>query len=108
MNRPLNPEVSGTAHANGVHDTQGLRGRIVLDASMSLDRIVELLQADQIERWRQGQLIPVESYLHLHEGLAQSPEHALDLIYGEHLLRQERDLPCSAEEYVVRFPQFAA
>jgi tetratricopeptide (TPR) repeat protein len=70
-------------------------------------RVVELLQLDQVRRWRQGQRIPAEAYLQLFAPPAANADAAFDLVYGEYLLRKELGETPSAEEYRWRFPQYA-
>jgi serine/threonine protein kinase/Tfp pilus assembly protein PilF len=50
----------------------------------------------------------VESYLEHFPELQDDDEAAVDLIYGEVLLREERGETVSADEYLGRFPQYAA
>src|SRR5947209_4927410 len=47
-----------------------------------------LLRIDQRERWLTGERVPLENYLELYAPLRDDPEHFLDLVYGEFLLRQ--------------------
>jgi serine/threonine protein kinase/tetratricopeptide (TPR) repeat protein len=70
----------------------------------NLAEIVEALQADQLQRWGKGERVPAEAYLQLHPALAGAAE-ALDLIYGEFLLRQQRGETPTLDEYLWRFPQ---
>jgi serine/threonine protein kinase len=71
----------------------------------SLAEVVEVLQADQLERWGRDERVPAEAYLHLHPALAGAAE-AFDLVYGEFLLRRQRGEAPGLDEYRWRFPQF--
>jgi WD40 repeat protein len=72
------------------------------------DQIVAALAVDQQERWRRGERAWAEAYLEKCPALAERPEGALELIYGEFLLREQRGESPRPEEYVRRFPAFAA
>src|SRR5262245_15741907 len=47
-----------------------------------------LLRVDQRQRWQHGERIPVEEYLRRHPLLRSEPDAAVDLVYGEFLLRE--------------------
>src|SRR5437879_4720213 len=74
---------------------------------LTLAQVVALLRVDQRERWQIGERIPAETYLQMYPGLAADPEKALELVYGEFLLREELTDSPPIEEYLQRFPQFA-
>jgi serine/threonine protein kinase len=74
---------------------------------LTLLELVALLRIDQRERWLAGERIPAETYLAEHPSLRANPELALDLVYGEYLLREQLGEAPSAEEYAERFPPFA-
>jgi WD40 repeat protein/serine/threonine protein kinase len=65
--------------------------------------VAAVLRADQRERWQAGERVPAEDYLRRHPAVAASAEAALDLIYGEFLLRERPD----PYEYRRRFPEHA-
>jgi eukaryotic-like serine/threonine-protein kinase len=67
-----------------------------------------LLLRDQRQRWQRGERVLVESYLEQHPALCEDAESALDLIYQELVLREEQGETPRAEEFISRFPQFAA
>jgi WD40 repeat protein len=73
----------------------------------SLAGVVGVLAVDQRQRWQRGERVPAEEYLRLHPGLAADAEKALELIYGEFLLREARGETPDVEEYVRRFPAHA-
>jgi WD40 repeat protein len=69
---------------------------------------VEVLAADQRERWQSGEKVPAEAYRERFPELLAKDDDLLDLVYHEVLLREELgDLP-GAEEYERRFPHLAA
>jgi serine/threonine-protein kinase len=65
------------------------------------------LRLEQARRWRQGDRAPAEEYLARHPALAADPEYALEVVYGELLLREEQGERPGSEEFLRRFPQFA-
>jgi tetratricopeptide (TPR) repeat protein/tRNA A-37 threonylcarbamoyl transferase component Bud32 len=65
-----------------------------------------LLRDDQRARWQRGERVVVEAYLDQHPALP--PDAQLDLIYNEVVLLQEAGEAPRLEEYLRRFPQFAA
>jgi serine/threonine protein kinase len=73
----------------------------------SLSGLVALLAADQQRRWQGGERVPAETYLENHPGLRKDAEKAVELIYREFLLREERGEAPGPEEYVHRFPAYA-
>ena len=77
-------------------------------ATLSQQELVDRLCDDQVKRWRAGQRIPAESYLARHPSLQESGESALELIYGEFLLREELGESPQLEEFHLRFPHFAS
>lgn len=72
------------------------------------DRIVAVLRVDQWERWRLGQRVPAEAYLDAFPAVRDQAEHAVELILAEYLLREELGEQPALEEYLGRFPQYAA
>jgi WD40 repeat protein len=72
------------------------------------ESLAEVLRADQERRWGRGERILVETYLEQYPGLRQREEAVLDLLYCEYLLREAADEMPQPEEYVRRFPQYAA
>ena len=67
------------------------------------DRLATL-QQDQHRRWKQGERVPVESYLEQTSGLAEDPEALLDLILGEVILREQAGEQPRLDEFLERFP----
>jgi tetratricopeptide (TPR) repeat protein len=70
--------------------------------------VAAVLVVDQWQRWRAGQRVPAEDYLRRSPTLADHPNAALEVIYGEFLVRQELGEQPTQQEYLDRFPQFAA
>src|SRR5262245_39924406 len=69
--------------------------------------LVSLISLDQRERWRRGQRPTAEEYLQRFPQLAADDELALDVIYGEFLLREELGEQADARDFQTRFPEFA-
>lgn len=73
----------------------------------AVERTLASALSDQHACWSRGQRRPVEDYFEEHPELGSNPEHAVDLIYNEYLLREELgEEPCR-EEYLQRFPAYA-
>ncbi len=70
-------------------------------------RLAALLRVDQRERWNRGQRIPVEDYFRDHPQLLADAEAALDLVYAEFDMREERGEAPTLDEYLRRFPTYA-
>jgi WD40 repeat protein len=71
------------------------------------DQVAAVLLVEQRERWRRGQRPVVETYLTEYAQLHTDPEAAVDLIYGEFLLRVEFGDKPTVAEYKRRFPAYA-
>jgi eukaryotic-like serine/threonine-protein kinase len=79
------------------------------DASpLGPDEIVEVLRVDQRQRWQRGKQLPAETYFKWFPNLADHPERALLLIYGEYALREEIGQTPDPVDFLRRFPQFSA
>jgi serine/threonine-protein kinase len=76
-------------------------------ADLSRADLVAVLRVDQRERWLAGDRVGVEDYLHQFFLLPGDEEHALDLVYGEFLLREQLGEAPSLADYQRRFPHFA-
>jgi tetratricopeptide (TPR) repeat protein/tRNA A-37 threonylcarbamoyl transferase component Bud32 len=70
--------------------------------------VAAVLALDQWQRWHAGQRVPAEEYLGRCPTLAANPDSAVEVIYGEFLVRQALGEGPAAAEYLERFPQFAA
>src|SRR5438270_680599 len=66
------------------------------------------MRDDQGHRCRGGERIPAEAYLRQRPDVAAHFEGALDLIYGEYLLRERGGEGVSLPDFVARFPEHAA
>ncbi len=74
----------------------------------TLAEILAVFRVDQRERWLRHQPVRAETYLQWCPGLANDPEAALELVYGEYVLREELGQTPALTEYTQRFPQYAA
>src|SRR6266851_299731 len=70
-------------------------------------QVAAVLLVDQRERWLIGERLPAESYLPRYPTLQADLEYAIELIYGEFLLREELGEGPTLAEYLERFPQYA-
>src|ERR1700736_3938705 len=70
-------------------------------------QVAAVLLVDQRERWLIGERRSAESYLELYPALQPDLDYAVELIYGEFLLRDELDEKPTLAEYLERFPQYA-
>jgi serine/threonine protein kinase/tetratricopeptide (TPR) repeat protein len=64
--------------------------------------------AAQRRRWLEGDCVPAATLLHQHPRLADAVDCAVELVYNEILLREERGEVPAVEEYVGQFPQWAS
>src|SRR6516225_9590127 len=71
-------------------------------------QLVAVLRVDQRERWQTRECIPAEVYLAAYPSAGTDDESAVDLVYGEFLLREELGESPRLEEFVERFPRYAA
>src|SRR5262249_42610142 len=67
--------------------------------SLTRDRLLSLLRADQRRRWHQGQRVSAESYRDHVRLLRDDPDALIDLIYSEALLRAESGEATDVAEY---------
>jgi hypothetical protein len=74
---------------------------------LPVDTVAEVMRVDQRERRQAGERVPAESYLRRFPALRASAEAAVDLIYGEFLLRERDGERPTVEEYRQRFPEHA-
>ena len=71
------------------------------------EEIVMALRVDQAERCTLGQWVPAEEYLEAFPAVRDHAEAAIDLIFAEFLLREERGEKPPLEEFLRRFPEHA-
>jgi len=70
--------------------------------------LAAVLGVDQRKRWRSGMSVPAEWYFERFSVLSEDPDLGLDLIHCEFMLREALGEAPDLEEYVARFPRFAA
>jgi hypothetical protein len=75
---------------------------------LSLAEQALALRLEQARRWRNRDRAPAEQYLGRHPELNANPEYALEVVYGEILLREEDGEVLGVDEFLQRFPQFAS
>jgi hypothetical protein len=75
---------------------------------LSLARLLAVLQVDQHQRWQAGERVPAEAYLERHPALRADREAAVELAFGEYVLREDLGEAPGLEEYQRRFPEHAA
>jgi predicted Ser/Thr protein kinase len=73
---------------------------------LPLDQLAAVLRVDQRQRWQIGDRVPAERYLQRYPNLRADVEAAVDLVYGEFLLRERYGEQPAADEYHERFPEF--
>ena len=78
------------------------------DPRLGPDQLVELLTADQRQRWQVGRPLPVATYLERFPQIRADSTHAVDLIWSEYLIRESLGGQPRLEEYTRGFPQFAS
>jgi hypothetical protein len=71
-------------------------------------QVAAVLRVDQRQRFEAGNLVAAEEYLRRYPSLRSDSESALDLIFNEYLLRERGGQAPRLEEYLERFPEFAA
>jgi hypothetical protein len=74
---------------------------------LSAAELTDVLCTDQRERWLHGQRPQIEAYLLLHSSLHSDSEPAIDLIFGEFLMRRQLGESPTLDEYCRRFPDLA-
>ncbi len=73
----------------------------------NLEQVVMALRVDQAERARLGQWVPAEDYLDAFPAIKEDAGWAVNLIFAEYLLREERGEQPPLEEFLRRFPSHA-
>jgi eukaryotic-like serine/threonine-protein kinase len=71
-------------------------------------QLAAVLRVDQRERWAAGEHVLAEWYLSRFSAVADDPELALDLVYGEFLMCEDAGLSPSLADYLERFPRLGA
>jgi len=69
--------------------------------------LAAVLRVDQCHRWQAGEDVRAEIYLQRYPKILAEPDHAIDLIFNELLIRERLGDSPDVEEYARRFPQYA-
>ncbi len=77
------------------------------EPELPLSDLAAVLRIDQQERLARGEFITAETYLARYPRFQRHRETAVDLIYGEFLLREDYDEQPDPAEYLRRFPEHA-
>jgi WD40 repeat protein len=80
---------------------------LALAGSLTPVQTAAVLLVDQRERWQTGDRVSAETYLLEFPVVAADFEAAVEVVYGEFLLREEQHEELTPEDYLRRFPQFA-
>jgi predicted ATPase len=75
---------------------------------LSPTRLAAVLRVDQRERWTIGDRVPAAEYLRSFPALREDPEAAIEVIYGEFLLRERLGDAPELREYQQNHPEYAA
>src|SRR5262249_50940310 len=75
---------------------------------LSPTRLAAVLRVDQRERWAVGERVPASDYLREFPALRDDPEAAIEVVYGEVLLRQAVGEAPELDEYQRDHPEYAA
>jgi serine/threonine protein kinase/Tfp pilus assembly protein PilF len=83
--------------------------RSFIDSAGTLtpDQIIDVLWVDREQRRQAGQCVSAECYFEMFPTLLDDPEKAVELVYGEFLLREEFGDNPDLEEFLKRFPGLA-
>jgi urea transport system substrate-binding protein len=84
-----------------------LRAFLAEAGRLDAAELTDLLCSDQRQRWLHGQRPAVESYIALHGSFHPGAEPAIDLIFGEFLVRRDLGESPTLDEYCRRFPDLA-
>src|SRR5262245_11264702 len=91
---------------------RGLRpelGRFLADVGeLAPAQLMEVIRIDQRQRWQAGERVTAEAYFQAYPVFGADPEAAVELVYGEFLMREQLGEGPALEEYQRRFPQYAA
>jgi serine/threonine-protein kinase len=85
-----------------------VRAFVAAAGPLSAAQLAAVLLVDQRERWQRGERILAEAYLEEYPALRADPEGAVEMVYGEFLLAEERGEAPRLEDYGRRFPALAA
>src|SRR6185312_1883896 len=109
-------ESAAELHSSRDEGSEGMFADPLQDDSDDLARVEDLSPAelaeklcdDQVRRWLAGHRVPTETYLGLYPALRADDEATFGLIYGEFMLRESLGEAPAPEEFLWRFPHFAA
>ena len=76
--------------------------------NLTPEQIIAILGVDQWHRWHAGERVPAETYLSLHPVLAAAWADSFELVSGEFRIRKDLGEKPNVQEFLDRFPQFAA
>ena len=74
---------------------------------LSAAELTDVLCSDQRQRWLHGQRPEIKDYIALHGSFHPGAEPAIDLVFGEFLVRRELGESPTLDEYCRRFPDLA-
>src|SRR5262249_14560819 len=75
--------------------------------SLSPTQLAATLRVDQRERWSIGERVPAADYLRRFPTLRDDAEAAVELIYGEFLVREALGEAPDLEDYLREHPEYA-
>lgn len=68
--------------------------------------LIEQIWDEQIRSWKNGSIVPAESFLARHPHLLEQPDQAIDVIFNEYAILSGDPSTCvCSEDYYRRFPQ---
>jgi hypothetical protein len=80
---------------------------LAANGPVTVTSLLAVLRLDQEQRYQAGEQHRCEEYLAANPLLNDDPEHAVELIYGEFLLRERYCGPTDVEAFLTRFPAHA-
>src|SRR4051812_46543336 len=111
MPEPERAEVSDPARVLWMLWRQGLApdvGDFLSDfGDLDPGRVTAALRVDQCERWAAGERVAAAAYLRDFPAVAAEPEAAIELVYGEFLLREGLGEQPRPEDYYRDYPGLA-
>jgi hypothetical protein len=84
-----------------------LRAFLAEAGRLDAAELTDVLCTDQRQRWLHGQRPEAEAYIALHGSYYPDAEPAIDLVFGEFLMRRELGESPTLDEYYRRFPKLA-
>jgi serine/threonine protein kinase/WD40 repeat protein/Tfp pilus assembly protein PilF len=74
----------------------------------TLPQLIEEIRGEQRRCWQAGEPVRAETFFERYPALQVDREGALEVVYGEVILREEHGESPQLDEYMQRFPQLAA